>query len=358
MDKYSPGIGYCAGYLMLKWNTLNQILLDLKLTNSSKVNLFINFESILRNICKFKKFNTVFSYFTQSTVLDFESSVLNLIAHYRGYFKKLGIDCKIYLYYTDLEKDLQTMKSEFKYYRNYYYNKYKNNPEFKNIYKLLKIAIPDLELILSFVNGAYLVKVDNCDGSIIPKLISQDSDRINILISEDLFDSLYLFEGFKVIYIKRSFSKNINRCVFTEPIGVVSSLVNYDDIFDLALFENEMFFKLLLDFNGSPIRNLTPFSDENLILDDFKDLLISESRKSEVFQNFESVKSLNGLFPKKLLSDLTKTVKAFDLKLHLIKLKNSNLILDNLVDKFDNENLMALNNQRFLDFPLKIVDLI
>ena len=358
MDKYLPGISYCAGYLMLKWSTLNQILANLNLTNSSKVNLFINFESILRNICKFKKFNTVFTYFTQSTVLDFESSVLNLVAHYRAYFKKLGIDCKIYLYYTDLEKDQQTMKSEFKYYRNYYYNKYKNNPEFKNIYNLLKIAIPDLELILNFVNGAYLIKVDNCDGSIVPKLLSENSDRINILISEDLFDSLYLFENFKVIYIKRSFSKNINRCVFTEPIGVISSLVNYDDIFDLTLFENELFFKLLLDFNGSPIRNLSGFTDENLVLNDFKDLLISESRKNSVFQNFESVKSLSNLFSKKLVNDLSKTIKGFDLKLHLIKLKNSNLILDKIIDKFDNENLMALNNQRFLDFPLKIVDLI
>ena len=358
MDKYSPGIGFCAGYLMLKWNILNQIFNDLKLTNSSKVNLFINFESILRNICKFKKFNTLFTYFTQKTVLEFESSVLNLIAHYRAYFKKNGIDCKIYLYYTDLEKDLQSMKSEFKYYRNCYYNKYKNNPEFKNIYNLLKIAIPDLELILNFVNGAYLTKVSDCDGSIVPKLISQNSDRINILISEDLFDSLYLFENFKVIYIKRSFSKNINRCVFTEPIGIVSSLVDYDDIFNLALFENEMFFKLLLDFNGSPIRNLSSFTDDTLALNDFTDLLINESRKNSIIKNFESIKSLNSIFSKKLLTDLAKSFKAFDLNLHLFKVKNEDNILNNLIDKFDNENLMALNNQRFLDFPLKIVDLI
>lgn len=358
MEKYNSGISFSTGALLIKWNILNQVLVDLKLESGSEVDLFINFESILKNICKNKKFNIQMNFYLQKIVIELESSILNLIAHYRAYFKKNKIRCNIYFYYTDLSKsNNQLMKTESKYYRNYYFNKYINNPEFKNISRLMNIVVPDLEVILKFIEGVYLIKTSKIDGSLVPKLLSVNK---SIIITEDLFDTIYNFEDFKVLYIRSKDGSLKNRLVLVEPIEIVNSFLEESNIFNLGIFSNELYFKLLLTFKGSIIRNITPLSSENLSLLDFSKLLRSRVSEGLILENFKSIESVLDFVPKGIKDELKKSFKLFDLNLHLSKVTESisQELKDQVVDEFDNESLMSLNNQRFLEFPVNLVDLV
>ena len=356
MERYSSGISFCAVSLMIKWSLLNKLLIDLNIESGSEVNLFINFESVIKNLCKIKKFNTLMSLYTQKVVIEFESAVLNLVAHYRGFFKKAGIKCNIYFFYTNLDcNNSQLMKTELKFYRNYYYNKYKQNPEFKNIFRLLQIAVPDLKLITNFIEGVYFIETNEIDSSLVPKILSKEK---SILLTEDIFDTVYCFETFKVLYIKREFGQK-NEVVFSYPLEIINKILNCKDGFEFSPLSSELYYKLLLAFKGSPIRNIQPLSSENCSLVDFALQLKDKIIKGEILEDFKAIGSVLEFIPKRVRNELEKSYKLFDLKVHLSKINELLIskIKDQIVDNFDFNSIMALNNERFLEFPVNLIDL-
>lgn len=356
MERYIPGVGRSAIQLMIKWSVLRQLLADLK--DEKEINLFINFESILRNLCKIKNLGLLVNFYLQKVVIELESSVLNLVAHYRGFFKKHGIKCNIYFYYTDLScENSQLMKNEIKFYRNYYYNKYKQNPEFKNIFRLLQIIVPDLKLITQFIDGVYFITTKEIDSSLVPKLLS--SDIQSIVLTEDIFDTIYLFDNIKVLYIKRDFNKNSQSVVFSSPAEIADKILNYDNPFELIVFNSELYFKLLLTFNGSQVRNLQSLSSDGCSIINFAENLRNKIKEGVLLENFKSLSSVLSFLPKKVQSELSQSFKGFDLNVHLSQVNEliKEELKEQIVDHFDFDSIMSLNNQRFLEFPVNLIDL-
>ena len=358
MEKYFNGIGFCAGIFMLKWNVFANYLTDLKLESGSKINLFINFESILENICNFKRFNNLMSFYKQKVVIEFESAVLNLLAHYRGFFKKNNYNGNIYLYCTGLNDLNQSMKKINKWYRNYYFNKYTRNPEYKNIKSLYDIAVNDLKLIIKFIPNCFIIESNGCDGSMIPKLFE---DSNNVIITKDLFDTIYLFENFKVLFIKQSYRKNINECIFTDPINILSNELDPSiNICKTNIFTSEMYYKILLSFIGNHYRNIDDLNSDTIKTKDFVELLNTKILSEELLMDFKSIESAIKSIPKKIQNSLMNNFKCFDFNNHLSLMTENNIdnIKTQAITEYDLESIQALNNQRFLEFPVSIIDLI
>ena len=112
-------LGISAGAYIVKWNMLDSHVRmnQLHFMPGDNVNVFINFECVLRNLSLYKNIPALIARDKKNIVISLESSILNLIAHYKSYFKKEKCNPKIYLYYTDLssEKD-QQMEIYNKYY--------------------------------------------------------------------------------------------------------------------------------------------------------------------------------------------------------------------------------------------------
>ena len=147
------------------------------------------------------------------------------------------------------------MSSYSKYYRSFYRNKYTQNPEYRDIGNIFQETIvPETKLILSYIQNCYLIESKSFDGSIIPLIISNSNDRRNVIISTDIFDTLYFFkENFDVIYVKRRFS---NLKVINEIQGAIQSIIQGVNPFDSAVFTTELYYRLLLSIKGSKIRNI------------------------------------------------------------------------------------------------------
>lgn len=357
MDKYISGISVCAGILMLKWNVFAKHLIDLKLETGSKVNLFISLESILENVANFKRFNNLMTFYKQKVIIEFEASVLNLLAHYRGFFKKNGYDGNIFLYCTGLNDLNQNMKKINKWYRSYYFNKYTRNPEYKNIKQLYDIGINDLKLITRFIPNCFIVESSNCDGSLIPLLLKGSN---NIILTKDLFDTIYYFEGFKVLFVKQLYKKNINESVYTEPLNILNvSLEPNVDIYKTNIFNSEVYYKILLSFIGNQIRNIDDLSANSIRTKEFIEILNSKVLSEELLLDFKTIESVINFMPKKLQNNLSNNFKSYDLNIHLNLLSDSDIdnIKNQCITEYDLDSIQALNNQRFLDFPVSIIDL-
>lgn len=359
MENYVQGIGVVAGGLMLKWDLLNEHVHRnrINLQPGDNINVFINFESVLRNLALQKGLTSAVSFHKQKIVIELESAILNLMATYRMYFKKERCNPKMYFYYTDLNNNRQQMEVYNKYYRSFYHNRYMQNPQFRTMGEVLNsIIIPELELILSYVPECYFIKSKTFDGSIIPQVISTLSDNKNVIITGDVFDTLYLFNpNFMTIYIKRRFQ---HFKVMSEIDEVVQSIVKNESPFDLNIFNSEMYYRLLLSIKGSKIRNIR--SAKGFGYGKFISLLKRGIDKDIVLRDFESIDSIIELFPINYRDDIKQAFQCTSIDVQFALLSDTDIegIQSQIIDKIDVESLEALNNKRFFEMPINLPMLI
>ena len=356
MEIYQAGVGVTVGAQMLKWDLLDQEIHrnPLKLPPNTHVNVFINLESVFRNLSMYKNLQELIALHKQKVLLELESSILNLVASYRSYFKKEKCLPSVYLYYTKIDFEKQQMEVYNKHYRNYYQNRFLQNSQNRSIGNLLNDSIlPELKIILNYTPGCYLIESNTFDSSLIPKILSSDK---NVLISSDIFDTLYLDDPrFIVIYIKRRYS---NFSVISEREEVVRSVVKDSNPFDLTIFNSELYYKLLLSIKGSKIRNIK--SAKWFGYTKFLSILKSGLEKGIVLENFTCIDSVLELFPTKYQADIKSALQCTDLDTQYGLLSETDIqeIRSQVIDKSDAQSLLSLNNQRFLDFPISISGLI
>lgn len=355
MDRYAPGISVAAGSMMLKWDLMDACIRNkkIKLQPGDEVNVFINFESIMNNIYSFKNLNYNLSYFKQDLVIELESAILNVVANYKAYFNKEKCNSKIYLYYTDIESEDQHMMIYNKYYRTYYRNKYLQNPKFRNMGEVLKsIIIPELILIMSYIPNIYFIKSKGFDSSLIPQIISNMDNKKNIIISGDLFDTLYMFNpNFINIFIKRNYKELF---IGTEVDDIIQNIINNESVFDLNIFKSEMYYKLLLSINGSPIRNIR--TNRNINYSFIIKALKEGIDNGIVLRDFESLSSIINIFPEKYRDEIKSAFSCMSIENQFELLTNMDIesIKNQIVDKIDITSVEALNNRRFLNYPINL----
>ena len=359
METYIPNvISKRPGSIMIKYETLNEHINSnpIKLQPGDKINVFINFEIVLRNLASEKSIQDRVNFHKKKLVLEIESSILNIVAHYKAYFNG-KYDTKIYLYHTDLSSRKQQMSVYNKYYRTYYQNRYMQNPQFKTMGMIMKnTIIPEVELILSYIPNSYFLKSKTFDSSIIPYIVSTFSEAKNIIITSDVFDTLYLFNpNFMVIYDNRRFSAGT---IMSDIDPIVRSIIKYEDPFDLSLFNSELYYKLLISIKGSKIRNIR--SAKGFGYGKLLKLLRDGIDNDIVLRDFESIDSVIELFPDKYKEDIKTAFQCSDLGIQysLLSETDINEIKSQIIDKVDTASLEALNNKRFAEFPINLPGLI
>ena len=360
MDDYKEGqLSFAAGSFMVKWDILNQHvhINPIKLQPGDNVNVFINLECVLRNLSLQKGLSRMLSFHKQKMVVELESSILNLMAMYRMYFHKEKCNTRLYFYITTLNDSSQQMEVYNKYYRSFYRNKYMKNPQFKYIGELLdKVIIPEVELILFYVPGCYLLKADTFDSSIIPQVVSTFSDSKNVIVTGDVFDTLYLFNpNFMTLYIKRRFQ---HFSVVSDIDTSIQSIVKGESPFDLTIFNSEMYYRLLLAVKGSKIRNIQ--STKGFGYGKLMNILQHGIDNGNVIRDFESLDSIIDLFPENYRESIRTSFKCTDIDTQFNLLSDIDIqnIKSQIVDKSDNQSLDMLNNRRFLEFPINLQGLV
>lgn len=355
-DNYRGGIiSYAAGSFMVKWDILNQHVRtnNLRLQPGDDVNVFINLECVLRNLSLQKGLSQTVSFHKQEMVIELESSILNLMGMYRTYFLKEKCNVKMYFYITDLTDGSQEMETYNKYYRSFYRNKYMKNPQFKYVGELLnQVVLPEVELILLYVPGCYMLRSKNFDSSLIPQIVSTFSNSKNVIVTGDIFDTLYLFNpNFMTLYIKRRFN---NFAVISDIDSAIQSIVKGESPFDLTIFNSEMYYRLLLAVKGSKIRNIQSakgFGYGKLI-----NILKKGLDAGVVIRDFGSIDSIIDIFPENYRESVKTSFRctSFDTQYDMLTDVDKQYIESQIVDKIDMKSLEALNSRRFINYPINL----
>ncbi len=356
MENFIPGkVGVCAGSYMLKWPLLNQHVHNhqLKLFPGDKVNVFINAESVLKNLFMQRGLTDMVTFHKQKVVIEMESAIINLMASYRSYFNKEKCIPKMYFYFTELGDSPQQMASYNKDYRTFYRNKYLQDPHFSKMGELMRDVItPEVKLILTYVPDCYFITSKSFDGSVIPQVIAGFDDSKNVIVTGDIFDTLYMFDpNFMVIYIKRRFQYF---AVTSSIPETVPTIIKNESIFDMSIFNSELYYRLLLSIHGSKIRNIK--SAKGFGYGRFMKILQAGLDQGNVLRDFESIGSIIDMFPEKYREDIKSAFQCTSIDTQYGLLSNTDIesIKAQIIDKVDINSVEALNNKRFLESPINL----
>lgn len=355
--KYGDPFSVCFNILKMRYKDYDESITSKNfLYPTDKINLFINLESVFKNISMIPELE-------KKLVLqrDFRtilvSNILNLAAHYKRFFVSNGLDTKVYLYQTNFDSDYFP---QFKYndeYRTYYLVKYNSNPKFIYLTDSLKDDIlPEVKTYCEFIPNVYYISAKNIEGSLVPYTIAkEDPTRKNLIVTGDIYESQYSFlPNFMVSCFHNGYNRN----------SVTSSLNSYlkeitkkeeKDIPEsmVSIFQNYPFYCTLLSVIGNKIRSIdgvsgvktmTLFKNIERGLKD-NEIQINTSNPNligEVFHDDE-VKSdfVNNFYCTSLLpmyEELTETDKKS--------------IFYQRKDRIDVDSLIRLNQTEFVNHPL------
>ena len=329
----------------------------LKFVNrDDKVNVFINFESVLKNLSLIKDIeNKLLLERDFTTIL--ESEAINLCAHYKKFFRNNGLATRVFLYYTDLSSE---EFDNFKYndeYRSYYINKYLNNPKYQLLgNKLVDTVLPRVQKIMEFIPDVHFISCKGFDSSLVPMIIGEsDTSYKNFIITNDKYDTQYLLHPDKYCthYIKRSPMGTHIYCTFDKYITSVFK----DDNEDNNIFNNTSMYSTLLSALGDKHRSIEPLKGIGCkgvlkyINNGINDSIITKDTKS-----FEMIKKC---LPEEYHENADKNFNCVDLHSQFKEISQDHIfsVINQITNRFDYNSLIQLNNEDYKNFPLMLEEL-
>lgn len=324
-----------------------------------KVNLFINFESIMNNLTKIKDID-------KKVVLERNfvnliiPEILNVAAHYRAFFRSNGLETRVFIYMTDVMSDKFLPQEEFiPDYRSYYIQKYRFNPKYCFLGDNLRDSIiPTTQTICEYLNGVYFISAHNMEGSLVPMIIADTNHGYkNIIITSDVYDLQYQFNNnFMTIYINRNksmpiISDDIRDCM----IKVFKDKNITDENKDIMM--NKSIFLTALSAVGNKCRSIESIRGYGYItvLNLIRDAIDNGRLKADT-KSFEMIKDI---LPYDFVEEFYNNYSCLDIEENYKSLCKNDIfnITTQMVDKYDNNALIQLNNTRFYDNQIRLEDL-
>lgn len=365
MESYQLDSVFQIAFNMIRipYNQLDEILTyERFIEPEDSINLCINIESVMMFISTITDLESRLiaeSRFVQGFVKEF----VNTVAHYKSFFQQNRFpSTKIYLYYTSLDCTNYPQLEYVENFRSYYITKYTTNPKF--VYwmdKMRNDIFPALRTILEYVNNVYLLEGRDIDSSVIPMMISEmDPSRKNVIISADPVDTQYRFyRNFYSIYIKR----NPSRLLVYKIEDYIKELTKDEDYVKVQgnplLKNRSLYLAMIASVTGSKTRSI-----DNLYgvgYKSFLKFLMSGFKNGLIEANTKSADLIANVFPCCNRVDFINNFKALDVNHSFRDLKESDktMLKHQIVDRFDNNGLIKLNNQLFADVgPINVEPLL
>ena len=322
-----------------------------------KVNVFINFESVLNNLSMIKDIDSKLL-LERNFPIILESEAINLCAHYKRFFRDNGLPTRVFLYYTDLESD---DFRNFKYndeYRSYYINKYVYNPKYYVLgNKMITSIIPEIKKIMEFIPDTHFITAKNIDSSLVPYIISKkDESYKNFIVTMDKYDSQYLLykDKFCTHYLKRSPNGS---SVFTTIEKLLENIFNSDTTDIMDLFMNSTYYSLLVGIAGDKPRSIDPIKGVGI-----KTILkfLSDAIKSgNLSKTTTSINMIKDAIPPDISSDMGVNFNCVNIDSQYKDLTEQDIfgITNQIIDRFDFNSLLELNRTTFQNYPLMLNEL-
>lgn len=316
----SDPFSVCFNMMKMRYHEYEQTIdsdkLDLKPTDP--VNVFINFESVMNYLSTVQDIDHKIEIYRDANLI-LTSCAINLMAHYRRFFRDYKMDVKVFLYMTDLSNSNQMNNQYVDDYRSYYFNKFMTNPKFAALgEKVTESVVPDCHAICKAINGVYFLVGSGIEGSLIPLIVDEfyEGKRKNFLISNDVYDVQFqALPNFMTHIMRRSSKGAVNTSNIVQTMDYV--MRSKIDVSDLRLFNNPAFYRLLLACLGDRkryvdgIRGYGPLTLIKMIKKGIENQQITE--------NTTEIELLSKLFSIDIREELTNHFHVMDLDRQLLE---------------------------------------
>ena len=356
---YTNPFNVCFTSMKLRYTDYDSSIENLNfVSKDDKVNVFINMESVLNNLSTVSNIdNKLLLERNFPTIL--ESEFINLCAHYKWFFRGNGLPTRVFLYYTDLSS---STFQNFKYndeYRSFYINKYMINPKFQLLgNRLVDTIIPKVQKIMEFIPDVHFISATNIEGSLIPLIIAnQDKSYKNFIISTDKYDTQYQLspKRFCMHYIKRSpvgssvldrFDKTLSS-IFKEKLESDS----------VALLSNPSFYSTLIGATGDKLRSLDPL--KGIGCKSVLKILTNAIDEKIITKDTTSIEMISKSFPEDQAEPAMENYNCISIASQYSDLsdKDTFSITNQIVNRFDHNSLIKLNETVYKDYPLMLQEL-
>lgn len=357
--EYTNPFSVCFTTMKIRYSEYDSSISKLNFVNKdSKVNVFINFESVLNNLSMIKDLdNKLLLQRNFQTIL--ESEAINLCAHYKKFFRGNGLETRVFLYYTDLNS---SQFKNFKYndeFRSYYINKYLNNPRYQLLgSKTVQNMIPRLQKIMEFIPNVSFINATNIEGSLIPYIIAkQDPSYKNFIVSTDNYETQYLLQknDFCLHYIRR-----IPACgamIFNTFDNFIQYIFRDDDSINTELFNNPTFYSTLMSVVGDKNRSVEPL--KGIGIKTIYKYLNNGISDGVITDKTESISMICDALPDDIKELTSDNYSCVDIMKQYSELSTQDIysITNQIVNRFDFNSLRQLNATDYKDFPLMLPEL-
>ena len=327
---------------------------------TDKINVFINMEAVLRYISTISHVDEkIMAERDFSTIL--ESGAINLCAHYKRFFREEGLETRVFMYYTNLESD---EFDNFKYnneYRSFYMNKFTMNPRFKAIGEaMIDDVDPNLTTTMQFIPGINFISCIGIEGSIIPLIIANsDPTYKNFIITTDMYESQYqlLPNQFCVHIIRRSNNGTVILDNLKSSIWTLLGRDYKEKGIDISILTNPTFYNLVLSADGDKERSIESLKGIGRVT--MLKLIheaINRKKITPDTTSLDMVLDAIHIEKKDILENSFKCTDIFSQYKDLTEVKKHS-ILNQVVDRFDYNSIITLNQTKYKDYPLMLQEL-
>jgi len=323
-----------------------------ELTPNSTINMFINFEPILKKLVS-ANIEEYLKVKKEERAIELMSNILNLTSHYRSFFSKNKLYSKIYIYFSyPILKNTYKNRMINVNYRKYYEDKYANNPKTFVLFQTLSTIIPLLSVITEYIEGVYLIKSNNIESSLVPYVLTNGykDNSLNLILSNDKYEYQYVNNNFYILNPKKQDSYIVSKENVIETIKFEDKIVNNIDI-DSNLYP---FIKSIL---GDKYRNIEKI--KNLGLLTIIKTLDKAIKKGIINNNTNSINILSNIIKEEFRNQLLINyyTTSLDIQFKALTIKDIYTITEQVIDRFDNLSLKNLNDKYFTQYPIQLLEL-
>lgn len=353
-DAFSPAIGQ----LKLRYADYDESLTNKDfLVPTDKINIFISLETAFKHISMIREVERKLTQLQSEGPNILISGFLNLAQHYKRFFTNYGLDTRVYLYQTAFDSTTFPQKKYNEYYRSYYLTKFNDNPRFAPFTEMMEVdVIPDIKEICNFIPGVYYITAKDMEGSIVPYVIAKsDVSRKNLMLTGEAYDTQYgLLDNFVAHFIHRFFKVNKTGSSVRGYINILEAGKNDNDLDYLSTVYNHYnFYVGLLAVMGDRSRSIDGLS--GIGPKTFADAVMKALHTNTITETVANPEVLGDIFmDNKEREEFINNYKCSNILQMYDELTDGQKksIIDQQIDRSDNNSLYTLNATRFQEHPI------
>jgi hypothetical protein len=319
----------------------------------SKVNLFINFESIMHTLVSYD-IERYLRMDSNKKAIEMIANIINLLAHYRLYFSKHRIYSKIYLYvgfpFTGAMYKNRSIIPEYRAYYEYKFGSNMNNFSTKYV---LEEALNFSKTILEYVNGVNLIFGEHIETSIIPSIIVDEikEGHVNFLLTKDAYEYQYVNKGFTILRPKKkNMSYMITRSNLIEVVKQENNIKSEINV-------RPEYITFILSVIGNTYRNIEKL--KKIGMSGIIKLIDKNVKAGNLVNGVYNINILSNFVREELKNQLIDNYYCTDIdtQMLLLNYRDRHVVTSQIADRFDNEGLKQINDKFFQDNPINLIEL-